>query len=81
MSEVQARGERLATVRRVTAREARTLAESGDSVLVDTRDRQLYGEMHAAGAIDVPLAEIESSASVPALASIPAEKSIIFYCT
>ena len=81
MSEAQTRRQQLGTIRRISPDEAWALAKSGQAVLVDTRDPRMYEEMHAQGAIGVPLVEIESSPRVPALASIPADKSIIFYCT
>lgn len=81
MSEAQTRRQQLGTIRRISPDEAWTLAKSSRAILVDTRDPRQYKEMHAQGAIDVPLAEIESSPRVAALASIPADKSIIFYCT
>lgn len=81
MSEAQSRRQQLGVIRRISSGEAWPLVRSGRAVLVDTRDPRQYHEMHAQGAIDVPLAEIESSSHIPALASIPADKSIIFYCT
>lgn len=81
MSEAQTRHQQRGTVRRISVEEAKALVQSGQAVLIDTRDRRMYGEMHATGAIDVPLAEIESSATIPALAAISSDKSIIFYCT
>ncbi|MGH7862521.1 MAG: rhodanese-like domain-containing protein [Candidatus Dormibacteraceae bacterium] len=81
MSEAQTRREQLTAVWRISPLEAWELVQAGRAVLVDTRDRAQYDEMHALGAKSVPLAEIEASPNVPALAAISHDQTIIFYCT
>jgi rhodanese-related sulfurtransferase len=45
-------------------------------VIVDVRDRVYYDEMHAAGAISIPLSELEAR-----LGELNPDQWIILYCT
>lgn len=81
MSDTQTRRAQLSTVRRVSPQEAQAMLQSGRAVIVDAREHALYEEMHAQGAINIPLAEIESSSSLSQLEGISEEQAIIFYCT
>ena len=42
-------------VRRISVSEAHALLDAGRGVLVDVRDRRLYDNTHAAGAVSLPL--------------------------
>jgi hypothetical protein len=67
-----------AEVPRVSIEEARAALESGTAVIVDVRSPSAYEESHIAGAISVPLGEIERN-----LTNLTLEKDqwIITYCT
>ncbi len=52
----------------------REVAEGGDILIVDNRTRQEYAEGHIAGAISVPLPEIEAAEWQP-----PEGKQLVFY--
>lgn len=67
-------------VRRVAPAEARALVEAGHAVLVDTRDRRLYENVHVAGAISLPLAEIAGADEDAKLGALPLDRLVIFYC-
>ena len=69
-----------ATVRRVSAAEARVLVDRGEAVLVDTRDRRLFDNAHAADATPMPLAQI-TAAPGEARRLVPPDRTLIFYCT
>jgi hypothetical protein len=63
-------------VQRITASEAIALLDSGEAVLYDTRSAAAYDTLHAAGALPFPEAD-----AVRRLGELPADKSLIFYCT
>jgi 3-mercaptopyruvate sulfurtransferase SseA len=67
-----------ADVPRVSIEEAKAALESGAAVIVDVRSPDAFASSHVAGAINVPLIDIEMN-----LASVPLEKEqwIITYCT
>ena len=52
------------------------LAEKGEVVIIDIRSKDTYDAEHAAGALSVPLSELESR-----LAELPKDKLIAAYCT
>src|SRR3989442_13031980 len=59
-------------VRRISVSEAPALLDTGRGVLVDVRDRRLYDQTHAAGAVSLPLAVIQATQGrVPAGARPP----------
>ncbi len=70
----------LATIRRVSAAEARALVDRGEAVLIDTRDRRLFDNAHPVGAVPVPLAQI-TAAPGEARRLFPPDRTLIFYCT
>jgi rhodanese-related sulfurtransferase len=45
------------TASRLPISEALALLNAGSAVLVDTRDQRLYDNLHAAGALSLPLAD------------------------
>jgi hypothetical protein len=61
---------------RITIAEAVALRDAGKAVIVDVRDAGSYANGHVAGALSIPLAEIESR-----LAELPRDKRIITYCS
>lgn len=63
-------------VRRITLADAKSLLDKGTAVLVDARSVRAYNSGHAAGAISLPEAEV-----VARLSELPADKTLIFYCT
>ena len=67
-------------VRRLSVAEAHRLVESGSAVLVDARGRKLYDNAHAAGAISLPLSEIEAANAAGTLDAVPADRLLILYC-
>jgi phage shock protein E len=67
-----------AEVPRVSLEEALTAIQSGEAVVVDVRSPEAYAASHIAGAISVPLDEIESN---PAGLDLDKDQWIITYCT
>jgi hypothetical protein len=67
-----------AAVPRISVEQARAALESGAAVIVDVRSAEAYEQEHIAGAISVPLAEIESS---PTELKLEQDQWIITYCT
>lgn len=67
-----------AQVPRLTVEAAKVALESGAAVIVDVRSPAAYERSHVAGALSVPLGEIERN-----LPDIPLDKNqwIITYCT
>ena len=65
-------------VPRISVEEARAAFESGAAIIVDVRSPGAFEESHVAGAVSVPLGQIERD-----LASVPLQKDqwIITYCT
>ena len=61
---------------RIAAEEVKRLAAKGEVLIVDVRGKDSYDLEHAAGAISVPLGEIETR-----LAELPKDKQIAAYCT
>ena len=62
-------------VRRVTIAESRALAERGEAVIYDVRDRQSFEANRVKGAKLVPLSDVPSRA-----AEFPKDKLVITYC-
>jgi len=67
-------------IARIAVGEARALVAAGRGVLVDTRDRRLYDNAHAAGAIPLPLSEIEAAHGRIRADSVPPDRLLILYC-
>ena len=67
-----------AEVPRVTVEEAFTAVQNGEAIIVDVRSAESYQASHAAGALSIPLGQIETD-----LASINLDKEqwIITDCT
>ena len=67
-----------AEVPRVSVETAQAARASGEAVIVDVRSADAYSSSHIAGAINIPLAEIEAN---PAALDIDKDRWIITYCT
>src|SRR5437667_6011701 len=67
-------------VRRIPVTEARALLEAGRGVLVDVRDRSLYDNTHAAGAVSLPLAVIQATQGQVPAGAVPPDRVLILYC-
>lgn len=67
-----------AGVPRISVEEAKAAFDSGEAIIVDVRSAESYAAGHAAGAISIPLAGIETN-----LAGLGLDKEqwIITYCT
>lgn len=65
---------------RISVDQAFAKVQAGQAVLVDVRGAQSYQRMHAAGALLIPLDEIESQPRAAA-AKVPANRQPILYCT
>lgn len=63
-------------ISRVDVETAKSALDSGQAVVVDVRDKVYYDEDHIAGAISIPLSEIESR-----LVELNQSDWIILYCT
>ena len=61
---------------RVAAEEVKSLAEKGEVVIIDTRNKDAYDLEHAEGALSIPVGEVESR-----LGELPKDKLIAAYCT
>ena len=64
----------------LTAPQAHELVAAGRGVLVDTRDRRLFDNTHAAGALSLPLATIEAAQGHPPVGLLPPDRKIVLYC-
>ena len=64
----------------LTVTQAHELVAAGRDVLVDTRDRRLFDNAHAAGAVSLPLASIEAAHGRPPADSLPGDRTLILYC-
>jgi predicted sulfurtransferase len=67
-----------ANVPRISVSEAKAALDSGSVVIVDVRSAQSYTASHAAGAVSIPLTNIESSVNN---LSLQKDQWIITYCT
>ncbi len=65
-------------VQRVTTGDAKAAFESGLAVIVDVRSPASFKMSHIAGAISIPLADIESN---PGGLNLAKDQWIITYCT
>ena len=64
----------------LTAAQAYELVAGSRGVLVDTRDRRLFDNTHAAGALSLPLATIEAAQGHAPAGLLPPDRTIILYC-
>ena len=64
----------------LTAAQAYELVAGSRGVLVDTRDRRLFDNAHAAGALSLPLATIEAAQGHAPAGLLPPDRMIILYC-
>jgi rhodanese-related sulfurtransferase len=64
----------------LTPPQAHELVAAGRAVLVDTRDRRLFDNAHAAGALSLPLATIEAAQGHAPAGVLPPDRMIILYC-
>ncbi len=60
---------------RITVKEAAALRDAGKAVIVDVRDAASYELGHAAGALNIPLAELPNR-----LGDLPHDKRVLTYC-
>ncbi len=67
-------------VPRVSPEAAYTAVQTGRAILVDVRSPESYQARHAAGALLLPIDDIERSPQA-ALARLPAGRQPILYCT
>ena len=67
-----------ADVSRIDIHQAKAAVDSGQAILVDVRSAESYAKGHAAGAVSIPLDNIERN-----VGNLSLEKSqwIITYCT
>jgi rhodanese-related sulfurtransferase len=63
-------------VARISPGEASASANAGRAVIVDVRDGASYDQLHAAGAISLPLAELADRHR-----ELPEDRQILTYCT
>lgn len=63
-------------LRRIDKAEFEALLETGDAVVVDPRERELYARDHREGAINIPVGELGSRAAV----ELPAARVVIVDC-
>ena len=64
----------------LTAQQAHELVAAGRGALVDTRDRRLFDNTHATGALSLPLATIEAAQGHAPAGLLPPDRKIILYC-
>ena len=67
-----------ADVPRVTVEEAKAALDSGEAVIVDVRSAEAYADGHIAGALSIPLTDIEFN---PSGVALDKNQWIITYCT
>ena len=67
-----------ANLPRVKVEEARIAVESGQAIIVDVRSAESFAISHIAGAISIPLNQIEAD---PASVKLDKKQWIITYCT
>ena len=64
----------------LTAAQAYELVAGSRGVLVDTRDRRLFDNAHAAGALSLPLAPLEAAQGRAPVGVLPPDRTLILYC-
>jgi len=64
----------------LTAAQAHELVAAGGGVLVDTRDRRLFDNAHAADALSLPLTALEAAQGHAPAGLLPPDRTIVLYC-
>ena len=67
-----------AEVRRTSVQDAKAALDSGSAILLDVRSPAAFEASHAAGALSIPLADIEAN---PTGLDLDQDQWIITYCT
>ncbi|MGH2352119.1 MAG: rhodanese-like domain-containing protein [Chloroflexota bacterium] len=67
-------------VPRIGVEQAHAKVQAGQAVLVDVRSAEAYQRLRAAGALSLPLDEVEQSPDA-ALKALPTGKQAVLYCT
>ena len=67
-----------AEVPRASLEEAKAALDNGTAIFVDVRSADAYEASHVAGALSIPLAEVEAN---PSGLALDQEQWIITYCT
>jgi rhodanese-related sulfurtransferase len=65
-----------ADVDRIEAQEAKRLIDKGEAIIVDVRGQSSWEMGHVAGALHMPLEELDAR-----LSQLPKNKLIVCYCT
>jgi rhodanese-related sulfurtransferase len=60
--------------------QALPLVNAGQAVLVDARDPRLFENLHAAGALSLPIAELEGANGGHIITSLPRDRLLLLYC-
>lgn len=63
---------------RISVADAKSALDGGKAVIVDVRGAEFFAESHIAGAINIPLTDIESN---PAGIKLDKDQWIVTYCT
>lgn len=66
----------VATIERVTVKEAKDALDAGTAIFVDVRAADVYAVSHIPGALSIPLEDVEAR-----LSELDPEQWIITYCT
>jgi 3-mercaptopyruvate sulfurtransferase SseA len=61
---------------RITLAGAKKLFDAGEVLIVDTRAKDAYNSEHIKGAINIPLADVETR-----LSELKTDKKIVAYCS
>jgi len=67
-----------ANVPRISAEDAKAALDDGKAIIVDVRSAEFYAAGHIAGAVSIPLTEIEAD---PTKLTLDKGQWIITYCT
>lgn len=63
-------------IKRISVEEAKKAFDSGEGLFIDSRSNASYKRKHIKGAINIPLADLESRYK-----EVPKDKKIIIYCS
>ncbi|MBT8250709.1 MAG: rhodanese-like domain-containing protein [Acidimicrobiia bacterium] len=64
------------TVARISPDEAHAMAQRGEALIVDVRERAAYEESHVSGALALPESELDTR-----IGELPRDQLIVTYCT